>query len=178
MGGHLRRHGRDCASIPGLTGWAEAARLGFRREGKRVLASHVNGHRIEAVSATPRGTLAPVLSGRGTPSGASFAMWKPMNTRHIAIYFLDEVLGILGMSVALFWSAGRIYWWPAWAAIAVMSVCMTAMSIVILRYHPDLLVERLRPPKGAKTWDRAILSMLRLTQLARYILAGLDQRHG
>jgi protein-S-isoprenylcysteine O-methyltransferase Ste14 len=105
-------------------------------------------------------------------------MWKAMNTRLIAIYFLDEFLGIFGMSVALFWSAGRIDWWPAWAAIAVMSVCMTAMGIVIFRYHPDLLVERLRPPKGAKSWDRAILSLLRLTQLARYILAGLDQRYG
>jgi protein-S-isoprenylcysteine O-methyltransferase Ste14 len=105
-------------------------------------------------------------------------MWKAMNTRHIAIYFLDEFLGIFGMSVALFWSAGRIDWWPAWAAIAVMSVCMTAMGIVIFRYHPDLAVERLRPPKGAKSWDKAILSLLRLTQLARYILAGLDQRYG
>jgi len=101
-----------------------------------------------------------------------------MNTRLIATYFLDEVLGILGMRVALFWSAGRMDWWPAWAAIAVMSVCMTAMGIVIIRYHPDLLVERQRPPKGAKTWDTAILSILRLTQLARYTLAGLDQRHG
>jgi len=101
-----------------------------------------------------------------------------MNTRLIAIYFLDEILSILGMGVALFWSAGRIDWWPAWAAIAVMSVCLTAMGIVILRYHPHLLVERLTPPKGAKTWDKAILSILRLTQLVRYILAGLDQRHG
>ncbi|MDE3090371.1 MAG: isoprenylcysteine carboxylmethyltransferase family protein, partial [Chloroflexota bacterium] len=36
----------------------------------------------------------------------------------------------------------------------------------------------LLPPKGAKTWDRAILGILRLMQLVRYILAGLDQRYG
>jgi protein-S-isoprenylcysteine O-methyltransferase Ste14 len=40
------------------------------------------------------------------------------------------------------------------------------------------MAERLTPPKGAKTWDRAIVSLLRLAELARYILAGLDQRYG
>jgi protein-S-isoprenylcysteine O-methyltransferase Ste14 len=101
-----------------------------------------------------------------------------MNTKLIALYFLDEILSISGMGVALFWSAGRIDWWLAWAAIAVMLVWMTAIGIVILRFQPGLLAERLVPPKGAKAWDRAILSILRLAQLARYILAGLDQRYG
>jgi protein-S-isoprenylcysteine O-methyltransferase Ste14 len=82
------------------------------------------------------------------------------------------------MAVALFWSAGRIDWWPAWAAIAVWLVFYTAMDITIFRLNPDLMAERLSPPKGAKTWDRVILSILRLTQLARYILAGLDLRYG
>ena len=101
-----------------------------------------------------------------------------MNTKRIALYFVDEILSIAGMGAALFWSAGRMDWWPAWAAVAVMLVCLTAVGIAILRFHPDLLVERQSPPKGAKAWDRAILSILRLTQLVRYILAGLDQRHG
>jgi protein-S-isoprenylcysteine O-methyltransferase Ste14 len=82
------------------------------------------------------------------------------------------------MGVAVFWSAGRIDWWPAWAAIAVWLACFTAMDIILLRFNPELMAERLAPPKGAKTWDRAILSILRLTELVRYILAGLDQRYG
>ena len=101
-----------------------------------------------------------------------------MNTKLIALYILDQILSIAGMGVALFWSAGRIDWWPAWAAIAVWLAWFTAMDILILRFNPDLMAERLAPPKGAKTWDRAILSILRLTQLVRYILAGLDQRYG
>jgi protein-S-isoprenylcysteine O-methyltransferase Ste14 len=101
-----------------------------------------------------------------------------MNIKLIALYILDQILGIVGMSVALFWSAGRIDWWPAWAAIAVWLIWFTVMDIIILRFNPDLMAERLSPPKGAKTWDRAILSILRLTQLMRYILAGLDQRYG
>jgi len=101
-----------------------------------------------------------------------------MDTKLIALYILDESLGIVGMGVALFWSAGRIDWWPAWAAIAVWLAFFTATDIIIFRFNPELMAERLAPPKGAKTWDRAILSILRLTQLVRYILAGLDQRYG
>ena len=52
------------------------------------------------------------------------------------------------------------------------------MAIVILRFSPDLLAERLGPRKGAKPWDTAIMSILGLTQLVRYIVAGLDQRYG
>jgi protein-S-isoprenylcysteine O-methyltransferase Ste14 len=100
-----------------------------------------------------------------------------MNPKLIALYFLDQVLSIVAMGVAIFWSAGRVDWWPAWAAIAVWLVTFTAMDIVLLRFNPDLIAERLSPPKEAKAWDKAIMSILRLTQLARYILAGLDQRY-
>jgi protein-S-isoprenylcysteine O-methyltransferase Ste14 len=102
-----------------------------------------------------------------------------MDRKLVARYVLgDVILSIGGVGVALFWSAGRIDWWPAWVAIAVLFVWMTAMGIVMLRFYPDLLAERLVPPKGAKAWDRALQSILRLTQLVRYIVAGLDQRYG
>jgi protein-S-isoprenylcysteine O-methyltransferase Ste14 len=101
-----------------------------------------------------------------------------MKTKLVVLYILDQILSVFGMAVALFWSAGRIDWWPAWAAITVWLAWFTAMDITIFRLNPDLMAERLSPPKGAKTWDRAILSILRLTELVRYILAGLDQRYG
>jgi protein-S-isoprenylcysteine O-methyltransferase Ste14 len=101
-----------------------------------------------------------------------------MNIKLIALYILDQILGIVAMGVALFWSAGRIDWWAAWAAIAVWLIFYTAMDILLLRFNPELMAERLAPPKGAKTWDRAIMSIFRLTTLVRYILAGLDQRFG
>ena len=101
-----------------------------------------------------------------------------MNTKTVALYVLDQILGVVGVGVALFWSAGRLNWWPAWAAIAVWSATFAAMDVLLLRFNPDLMAERLAPPRGAKSWDRAILSILRLTQLVRYVLAGLDQRYG
>jgi protein-S-isoprenylcysteine O-methyltransferase Ste14 len=100
-----------------------------------------------------------------------------MKPRTLTLYALDQVLSVVGMAVALFWSAGRLNWWPAWAAIAVWLATFAAMDILLLRFNPGLMAERLAPPKGAKSWDRAILSILRLTQLVRYVLAGLDQRY-
>jgi protein-S-isoprenylcysteine O-methyltransferase Ste14 len=101
-----------------------------------------------------------------------------MDTRLIARYLIREALGLAGMGVALFWSAGRIDWWPAWAALAVMAVWTAATAIVVLHLNPALLAERLGPRKGAKSWDTAIVSTLGLVTLVRYIVAGLDQRHG
>lgn len=94
-----------------------------------------------------------------------------------ARYALRETLGLVVMGVALFWSAGRVDWWPAWAALAVMAAWIVATAIVILRFNPGLLAERLGPRKGAKSWDTAIMSLLGLAQLARYVIAGLDQRY-
>ena len=101
-----------------------------------------------------------------------------MKPKLVALYFLGEILGLVGAGVAMFWSAGRLDWWSAWGVIAVWLVWFTAVDGVILRFNPDLIRERISPPKDAKAWDRAILSVVRLIELARYILAGLDQRNG
>jgi protein-S-isoprenylcysteine O-methyltransferase Ste14 len=103
---------------------------------------------------------------------------KGMDTKLIVRYAIRESLSLVGMGVALFWSAGRIDWWPAWGAIAVMLAWMVATAVIIFRSNPDLLAERLGPRKGTKPWDTAIVSTLGLITLIRYILAGLDQRYG
>ena len=101
-----------------------------------------------------------------------------MDTKLVARYAIRETLGLIVMGVALFWSAGTIDWWPAWASLGVMLAWIIATAIVIIRCNPDLMAERLGPRRGAKAWDTAIMSMLGMTELARYIIAGLDQRHG
>jgi len=93
-------------------------------------------------------------------------------------YVVRETLGLVGMAVALFWSAGKLDWWPAWAALGVMAGWMTGTAFVLFRLQPGLLAERLGRRRGSKSWDAAILSTLSLTQLARYIVAGLDERNG
>jgi len=101
-----------------------------------------------------------------------------MNKKLVVRYILGQVIGIAVAGVAMFWSAGRIDWWAAWAVLAVWVVWYAAVDYVILRFNPDLMLERMAPPKQAKGWDRTLLSIIRLIELARYILAGLDQRYG
>jgi protein-S-isoprenylcysteine O-methyltransferase Ste14 len=101
-----------------------------------------------------------------------------MNPRIIARYAIREAMGVVIMGVALFWSAGRIDWWPAWALIVLMLGWITATGIVILCINPDLLADRLGPRKGGKPWDLAIMSVIGVTTLVRLIVAGLDRRYG
>jgi protein-S-isoprenylcysteine O-methyltransferase Ste14 len=101
-----------------------------------------------------------------------------MDTKLVVRYAIRETMGLVVMGVALFWSAGQMGWWPAWATLAVMVAWIIATAIVILRFNPDLLAERLGPRQGAKPWDTAIMSLLGLIQLGRYIVAGLDRRYG
>ena len=101
-----------------------------------------------------------------------------MDKQLITRFAIRETMGVVIMGVALFWSAGRFDWWPAWALLVVMLLWVTATAIVILRFNPDLLAERLGPRKGGKRWDTAIMSIVGLLGLARLIVAGLDQRYG
>jgi protein-S-isoprenylcysteine O-methyltransferase Ste14 len=101
-----------------------------------------------------------------------------MKKRTIPLFIGDQFVSLLVVAVLLFWTAGRIGWWPAWAAIGVWVAYFAATDTILLRTNPELIAERLKPPKSAKNWDRAIVSILRLTQLVRYILAGLEFRYG
>jgi protein-S-isoprenylcysteine O-methyltransferase Ste14 len=101
-----------------------------------------------------------------------------MDTKLAIRYAIRETLGLVVMGVSLFWSAGQIDWWPGWATLAVTAGWITATAVIIFRFQPGLLAERLGPRRGAKAWDTAIMSSLGLTQLLRYIVAGLDHRYG
>ena len=94
-------------------------------------------------------------------------------------YLLREILGVVGMGVALFWSAGRMDWWQAWAALGVMTVWSAATAVVVFHYNPDLLAERPGAAPGGKTLGRGYRRLRPgLLTLIRYIVAGLDQRYG
>lgn len=101
-----------------------------------------------------------------------------MHSKMVSIYILGQVVSLLSAGVALFWSAGRLNWWPAWAALGVWAVWFLVTDLILIRTNPALMAERLSPPRDAKTWDRVLLSTFRLLTLARYILAGLDHRYG
>ncbi len=101
-----------------------------------------------------------------------------MDSRLFARYAIRESLGLVMMGAALFGSAGTMLWWPAWADLTVMLCWIVGTAAVILRSSPGLLAERLGPRKGAKAWDVALMGILGVLQLGRYVIAGLDQRYG
>jgi protein-S-isoprenylcysteine O-methyltransferase Ste14 len=100
-----------------------------------------------------------------------------MQKGRVTTLYLVDLLSVVFIGVALFWSAGRVTWWPAWAAIAVWLGSFLATDVLLLRSTPGLLAERMRPPQGAKQWDRILVSALRLMEFVRYLLAGFDRRY-
>lgn len=101
-----------------------------------------------------------------------------MNVKILRTYIIDAVISLIGGGVLLFWPAGRIDWWPGWGVIGVNAIMIASMGWLIFSRFPDLAAERLRPPPGAKRWDVAVNSGVRLAQGVCYLVAGLDQRNG
>ena len=100
-----------------------------------------------------------------------------MDKKLFTRFAIREIMGVAVVAAALFIPAGRWDWVQAWAVVLVMLAWVIATAWVILRIHPALFAERMGPKKGAKGWDTFIMSLVGLAQLARYILAGLDQRY-
>ncbi len=98
-------------------------------------------------------------------------------THLLARFILRQVISLAGMGVALFWSAGRIDWWPAWGALAILGGWSAGMTVLVAR-DPALLAVRMSKARGAPGWDAAIVASLGLVTLFRYVTAGLDQRYG
>jgi len=93
-------------------------------------------------------------------------------------FALDQSVRLVGLAAVLFWSAGTINWWPGWAFVVISAAWAMAMAVVIVRNDPNLLAERINPPKGAKRWDAVLMSTHGLLQMAVYIVGGLDHRLG
>lgn len=96
----------------------------------------------------------------------------------ITRYIFTEIASLAGMGLALFWSAGKLNWWPGWAALMVMLGWLAATAAIMYKLNPALLEDRLSAREGSKTWDAVIVSSISLITLVRYIVAGLDERHG
>jgi protein-S-isoprenylcysteine O-methyltransferase Ste14 len=98
--------------------------------------------------------------------------------RTILRWSIRETMGVVMVALFLFLSAGRWNWGMGWALVGIVALWVIATGLVVIPRYPELLAERLGPRKGAKTWDTAIMSIVALGTIARYIVAGLDVRFG
>jgi protein-S-isoprenylcysteine O-methyltransferase Ste14 len=92
---------------------------------------------------------------------------------------LRFALLVLIVCVTLFVSAGTLNWPMAWAYVALALATTVGSRLLVLRRHPDLLVERSSATKhkDAKSWDRALMPIVsQYGPLAVLIVCGLDRR--
>ena len=74
----------------------------------------------------------------------------------------------------LFGSAGRLDLPMVWAYLCTYAGFLLAFGIVMSRKDPDLLRERRRAGKGAKTWDRVLMAIYGVLFFGTWIVAGVD----
>jgi len=99
-------------------------------------------------------------------------------SRIVVRWAVRETMGLVMMAVILFVSAGRWNWWWGWALVILMAAWVIATGAVIIPRYPQLLADRVRPPKGAKKWDTALMGVVGVLALAGYVIAGLDVKFG
>lgn len=113
------------------------------------------------------------------PTATGSAAAKAKGTRFIvARWILDQTIRLVGGGAVLFLCAGRIDWGAGWAYQALTLSYAVGTAAVLIPGNLELLAERLGPPKGAKTWDTLIMSIVGVGLTALYVVGGLDQRHG
>ena len=103
---------------------------------------------------------------------------KPVPTITIVRWLVREYIGTGLVGVFLFLAAGRTDWIIGWVLVGITFAWVSANAILLIPRSPDLLVERMGRRKGAKSWDKIILSIVAVSTIGRLVVAGLDVRFG
>lgn len=78
------------------------------------------------------------------------------------------------MGLALFLPAGRLDWWAAWIFVGSYVVVILTVGLWISRQHPDVVNERGKIAKNAKSWDKVLMTLYTVMIFVLLIVAGLD----
>jgi len=103
----------------------------------------------------------------------------PEVARGVRRWAINGVVGVVMVAVLLFVPARRWDWGMGWALVGLYAAWQGAMAVILIPRDPALLAERgTRRRKDMKSWDVTLMSVVGLLTLAKYIIAGLDVRHG
>ncbi len=87
---------------------------------------------------------------------------------------IADMAAVLGLS--LFLSAGTLAWPAGWAFLGLLFGFTVAMSLWLLRFNPDLLIEQMtgigKPDQ--KAWDKVFLASTAVAFFAWLAVMGLD----
>lgn len=98
--------------------------------------------------------------------------------RGVIRWLVRETLGCVLVAVALFASAGAWGWGMGWALVAIYATWTASSAVVLVPRNPELLAERASRKQDVARWDAKLLSVVGVSTLAKYVLAGLDRRYG
>lgn len=90
-----------------------------------------------------------------------------------ALAFL--VIAFLYMALVLFLPAGTLAWPAAWIYLILLCGWMLIGGILLLKYNPGLLAERINvSPANQKAWDKVFILLLQVFFFVWTVLMGLD----
>jgi len=105
---------------------------------------------------------------------------QPLTTRRgIITWAISSVMAKVFMGIVLFWPAGNLRWLWGWVYIAIVALSDLATALVVIPRHPDLLIERIRTQRNAKSWDKLFIWLVAsFLPTTTAVVAGLDERWG
>ena len=83
---------------------------------------------------------------------------------------------LLVFGVLLFGLAGRLDWWEAWIFLVIYLAGILTNGLWCIRHNPEMINERGRIGKNAKSWDKVIGIFYMIFLVAIFVIAGLDAR--
>jgi len=98
--------------------------------------------------------------------------------RGVTRWLIREIIGSLLTAAILFGAAGRLDWVMGWVVVGTYVMWTAATALTIIPTHPEMLAERTGPKEGTKGWDMAIMSVVGIAEIVKYVVAGLDMRWG
>jgi protein-S-isoprenylcysteine O-methyltransferase Ste14 len=90
-----------------------------------------------------------------------------------AKYLITTLITTLIFSSILFVSAGKTDYFQGWIFLTT-NIITSLMNFWTIRNDPELMTERSKVRKDAKSWDKIILGLSALTYLINVVVAGLD----
>lgn len=99
---------------------------------------------------------------------------KPRLERSGVNRIVQVLFSIVLMGVVLFLTAGHTDWPAAWLFLGTYMVVILTVGVWVARRHPDMINERGKIARGARTWDKVLMTIYTVMLLMLFGVAGLD----